>query len=163
MLLAKILADKPGKLISVSDDAHVSFIYEVMKSHRVHHVAVLQAQRYVGIVDQEALLDAIMISPQNFNSLEAADIMRKNLPHISSDSKVEEVLELMRDRDVQALPYFEGGHCHTLITRTDLLRLINDQLFEEEGLVDQAIAKGEIAMANPVVRRLLGTLSDLGI
>ncbi len=163
MLLAKILADKPDRLISVNDDSHVSFIYEVMKSNHVHHVAVMQADRYVGIVDQEALLDAIMISPQNFNSLEAADIMRKNLPHISPNDKVEDLLEQMRDRDVQALPYFEDGRCRTLITRTDLLRLINQQLFEDEGLVDQAVAKGEVAMANPVVRRLLGTLSDLGI
>jgi predicted transcriptional regulator len=163
MQLKEIMADKPKSLVYVANDAHIAFIYDVMKSNQVHHIAVLHHNSFLGLIDQEALLDAIMISPQNFNSLEAKDIMRRHIPTVNADNTVEDVVTVMRDKNLPAVPYFEDGRCQTLITRTDLLRLVNEKVLEHENVLDRARHRSELAMTNPLVRKITSMLADIGI
>lgn len=167
MKLADLLKDKKNKLVSVTYDANISFIYEVMKAHRVHHIAVMQGQTFMGLIDQEALLDSILISPLNFNSLEAQDIMRRNVPSVSPENTIEDVVKLMKEKNLPAIPYMEDGHCKTLITRTDILRLVyeylHDNQADEGDIIDKALQKSELMMTNPVLLRTTKLLSDIGI
>lgn len=167
MKLAELLRDKNLNLFYVNTDAHITFIYDVMKSNRVHHLAVMKGPNFLGLIDQESLLDAIMISPQNFNSLEANDIMRRHIPPVLPDHSVEDVVKVMKEKNLQALPYFdEHNACQTLITRTDLLRLVHDKLIDfdpDTSILEKAKQKGDMAMVNPVVRKIVNMLSDIGI
>ncbi|MFW7377212.1 MAG: HPP family protein [Oligoflexus sp.] len=167
MILAELLKDRQRKLISVGRDAHISFIYEVMKSNRIHHLAVINDHTFLGLVDQEAILDAIMISPLNFNSLEAQDIMRRHIPAVLPEHSIEDVVKLMKEKNLPALPYMVNGKCETLITRTDILKLVYEHALNvsDEGgdLLDKAIQRSDLAMTNPVVHRVTKLLADIGI
>ena len=151
------------RLVSVDGDAHIGAIYKVMKSNRVQHVAVLRGQTCLGLVHQESLLDAIMASPHNFGELKAGDIMISNLPAIYPETRVEDIVHLMKDNQLTALPYIEDNECKTLITRTDLLKLTSDRLEENPNIIEQAIIKGEVAMVNPLLQKVMSLLSDIGI
>ena len=164
MILADLLRGKPIRLVSVSEDAHFGFIYDVMKSNKVQHVAVLREQSFLGLVHQESLLDAIMVSPHGFERIKAKDIMICNLPQVGPETLVEDIVHMMRDNQQTALPYIENSECKTLITRTDLLKLTSDRLTEEDpNIIEQAIIKGEVAMVNPLLQKIMNLLSDIGI
>jgi len=168
MTLAELLKNRPKKLISVSMDANITFIYEVMKTNRIHHIAVMRDRTFMGFVDQEALLEAIMISPLNFNSLEAHDIMRRHIPAVLPEHTLEDVIQIMKEKNLPAVPYLVDGTCETLITRTDILRLVNQNFLgsaatQNSDFLNQAMQKSDLAMSNPVVARIIKLLSDIGI
>ncbi len=151
------------RLASVHEDAHVGSVYMVMKSHRVHHVAVLRGQTFVGLISQESLLDSIMTCPHDFDTLDAKHIMIRNLPIAYPETLLEEIVQLMKDNNLTALPYIENNECKALITRPGLIKLTRDCLEDDPNILEQAISKSEAVMANPLLQRVMSLLSDIGI
>ena len=150
-------------MVSVHEDAHVGFIYEVMKSNSVHHVAVLRGQTFVGLINQGSLLDSIMTCPHDFDTLDAKHLMIQNLPVAHPETLVEDIAQLMKDHNLTALPYIENNECKALITRSGLIKLTRDCLENDPNILEQAISKSEAVMANPLLQRVMSLLSDIGI
>lgn len=154
---------KQIKVHSVTVDTHVSDIYDVMRASDLNYLAVLKSGDFVGLIDQMGLLNGIMLSPQHFNSLEAKDIMKTSLPMLDEDKTLDDLLTSMKSRRVVAVPYNEGGHLKYLFSQDDLVAILDQILNEDQGLFSEAEAKGELFMANPVVQKIMATLSDVGI
>ena len=165
MLLTEYLANKGQRreLATVTVDAHISSIYEEMRERRVKVICVTNQGDFVGLVDQMSLLNGIMLSPQHFNSLEAKDIMKTSIPVLKDSDEVEDLIEAMKKRQVDAIPFYQSGKLVYLFTQDDLMNILDQLLAEHHGLLAQAEAKGEIFMANPLVQKIMNTLSDVGI
>lgn len=88
--------------------------------HEPRYLAVLSALIPVNIEEyrqyKEQLRQALAIS--------AADLMRDEVKTIGPDELIEEALEAMLNPEVTMLPVVEGGRVIGVVTRTDLVRLI---------------------------------------
>ncbi|SMF14055.1 CBS domain-containing protein [Pseudobacteriovorax antillogorgiicola] len=154
---------KKKSLVSVESDENIQFVYELMKKEGIHHAAVLRNGDLVGLVDYDAILNAVMLSPQHFNSLQAQDIMKTGLHAVDGESTLDNLVLAFNQKTVRALPYYEEGRLVSLVTQTDLLQILSALLKRDQSILDEAEAKGELFMANPVVQRVMNALSGLGI
>ena len=88
--------------------------------HEPHYLAVLSALIPVSLDDyrryKEQLRQALAIN--------AADLMRDEVETISPDAPIDEALETMLNPEVTMLPVVEGNRLIGVVTRTDLVRLI---------------------------------------
>ena len=63
-----------------------------------------------------------------------------------------------------AVPYEEKGEYQALITRSDLLSFLQEQLYQQNAdLIDKALEKTEMTMGHPLMARLIKLLADIGI
>lgn len=155
--------DQKKPLVYVSNDESITSIYELMQKHSINHIGVKKDNHFIGLIDQATILHTVMKYPRNFDSLEAKDIVKKDLPILNKSSSLDDLIEGMQSRGVNALPYYEKGECKTLITRSDLVLILKDVLYEHQSLFENVEAKGELFMANPLVQKIMATLDDLGI
>jgi CBS domain-containing protein len=88
--------------------------------HEPRYLAVLSALIPVNLEEyrqyKEQLRQALAIS--------AADLMRAEVETITPDAPIEEALEQMLNPEVTMLPVVEEGRVIGVVTRTDLVRLI---------------------------------------
>jgi CBS domain-containing protein len=88
--------------------------------HQPHYLAVLSALIPVNIEEyrqyKEQLRQALAIS--------AADLMRDEVETIRPDAPIEEALDAMLNPELTMLPVVEQARVIGVVTRTDLVRLI---------------------------------------
>lgn len=163
MLLGAMLKRNPERLIAVSDDTQLNAVYDTMRASKMKQIAVTKGDQVVGIIDYENLLDAVMLSPLDYNYLDAKDVMKKGLPVVTANSSVEEVIDLMIKIGVSALPYVGGG-MKGLVSRADLLSGIDAFVTSgPHGIIESVKTKSEIAISNTLVQKVFKLLSDIGI
>jgi CBS domain-containing protein len=112
------VVDSSGMLLGVITE--IELIARNAPVHEPQYLAVLSALIPVNIEEyrqyKEQLRQAMAIT--------AADLMNDEVETISPDAQIEEALESMLSPEVTMLPVVEGGHVIGVVTRTDLLRLI---------------------------------------
>ena len=90
--------------------------------HEPRYIAVLSAMIPVNLEEyhnyKEQLRQALAIN--------AGDLMTEEIPTVTPDTPVEEALEKMLDAEVVTLPVLEHGRVMGVVSRTDMVRLIED-------------------------------------
>lgn len=150
-------------LTRVPASMYVGAVYEKMEAEAIHHLAVYKNEELIGLVDQDSLLKAVMLSPKNFQSLQAQDIMRGSLPVLAADCQLEDVLTEFQQQGIKALPCYDDRGELSMITQTDILRALEQILNGHHSHIESAEIKGELFMANPLVQRIMASLSSIGI
>lgn len=164
MLLGTMIKRKPTSFIAVSDDTQLNAVYDAMRAHKVKQIAVSKGGSVVGVIDYESLLDAVMISPFDYNYLDAKDIMKKDLPVLTADTDLEEVIDLMIKAGVSALPYVGADGSKGLVSRSDMLNGVDDIILSEShSILESVKTKSETAISNPIIQKMFKLLSDIGI
>lgn len=112
------VVDSNGALLGVITE--MELIARNAPVHEPRYIAVLSAMIPVSIEEyrqyKEQLRQALAIN--------AMDLMRDDVETISPDALVEEALEAMLNPEVTMLPVLEQGQVIGVVTRTDLVRLI---------------------------------------
>ena len=112
------VVDGDGTLLGVITE--MELIARNAPVHEPHYLAVLSALIPVNLEEtrqyKEQLRQALAIS--------AADLMRDDVEVIDADASIEDTLEAMRNPEVTMLPVLEGERVIGVVTRTDLVRLI---------------------------------------
>jgi acetoin utilization protein AcuB len=109
-------------VFSVSPELDAEGAWQKMKAGRVHHLAVLEGQRLVGVLSERDL------------GGERGQTLRKNrvvvelmTPHAvvaRPTTTVKEAANFMRGHSIGCLPVLEGGKLVGMVTTTDVLELI---------------------------------------
>ena len=149
-------------IISVPSETLLRPVYDLMKKENVHHIAVIDGDKFLGLVDYDGILNAVMLSPRNFEALKASDVMKDKLPLLEEEVTLENVVMAFKEAPTRALPFSYQGRV-ALITHSDFLAALGSILDGHQSKLESAEAKGELFMANPVVQRLMRILSDIGI
>lgn len=114
------VVDVDGKLLGVITE--LELIARNAPVQEPHYLAVLSALIPVNLEEyrqyKEQLRQALAIN--------AADLMRDDVKTISPDEPIDEALEAMLDPEVLMLPVLENERVIGVVTRTDLLRLIEE-------------------------------------
>lgn len=120
---------------TIGPDATVPEAIEVMTTHKVRKLPVVEAGRLVGIVSQS---DIDRASPSGatsfsagevayiFGKLKVAKVMTRNPLTIGPDALLEEAAIVMRDNKIEILPVMDGDRLVGVITESDLLEAFID-------------------------------------
>ena len=112
------VVDGSGALLGVITE--MELIARNAPVHEPRYIAVLSALIPVNLEEyrhyKEQLRQALAIN--------AADLMRDDVATISPDATVEEALEIMLNPEVTMLPVVQATQVIGVVTRTDLVRLI---------------------------------------
>lgn len=156
--------------ITVTTNTHIPEVARILRAHQISGMPVLdESGGLVGIVTDHDLIlrNAPVREPRYFALLSgyiplnleehrhykeqlrhtmavtAGDMTEPGIPTVAPDTPLEHALELMLDPKVTMLPVLDGGEVVGVVTRTDLVRLI-EQL---EGAVEPeaVLEKAELA------------------
>lgn len=93
--------------------------------------APLQEPRYIAVLS--AMIPVSLEEYRNYKeqlrqvlAIHAAELMRDEFKTVTPDTPVESALEDMLDPEVTMLPVLEGDRVVGVVTRTDLVRLIEE-------------------------------------
>lgn len=148
--------------VSVRPDSTVKDALSRMATFGIHHLLVLKAGEYAGIVDAR---DALAREHETKGQAEVkvSHIMRADVPIIDENSDVQRAVELMLSSHSSALPIARGGKVTGILTETDLLRLLDSFLRQPPRPVDTLVERGEAILASPLLQNLLKALGDAGV
>lgn len=96
--------------------------WELMRSHRFHHLVVLRGKELVGIVS-----DRDLGGPRGASLRQGRTVDQLMTPQVVSaepGTTVKEAANLLRGRSVGCLPVIEGGRLLGIVTVSDLLELL---------------------------------------
>lgn len=156
-MLVRDIMSSPA--ITVTDDTHIPEVARLLRAHQISGMPVLdKTGKLLGVVTDHDLIlrNAPVREPSYFAVLSgvipinreeyrlykdqlrhtlaitAGDMIEPGVPTVTPDTPLEEAMEIMLDPSVTMLPVLEGKRVVGVITRTDLVRLIE----KLEGALD---------------------------
>jgi CBS domain-containing protein len=114
------VADQNGTLMGIITE--IDLIARHAPLHEPRYIAVLSAMIPVSIEEYreyKAQLRQVL-------AITAADLMRSEVETVAADATTETALEKMLDPEITMLPIVEGETLVGVVTRTDLVRLIEE-------------------------------------
>ena len=174
-MLVRDIMSSPA--LTVTADTHIPEVARLLRAHQISGMPVLDANgALLGIVTDHDLIlrNAPVREPRYFSILSgyiplnleehrhykeqlrhtmavtAGDMTEPDVPVVAPDTPLEHAMELMLDPSVTMLPVLEGDEVVGVVTRTDLVRLIE----KLEGALDPDAA-AERAEQEPVLAGML--------
>lgn len=133
--VARILARKGSKVISVAPDAPVLDALKIMADKNIGSVIVLQDGSYCGLVTERDYSRKVILKGKHSADTIVADIMSTDMPHISPSDTMEKCMQLMTDKNIRYLPVFEKDKLCGIVSINDLVKeIILDQKHTIEQL-----------------------------
>lgn len=138
LLVSQIMSTE---VISVGPRERLSRARDLMVEHRVHHLPVLDGERLVGMVSAADLLlrgfslesNATTSWQRGLDPLHAvADAMATDPVRIGIGRNVLAAAEMLATGDFHALPVVDGDRLVGIVTTTDLVRLLRNELAARE-------------------------------
>ncbi len=134
---------------SLPDDVHLLEAALLIRRTGKRHVPVVNGEgNVVGIItdrDVARMAPSMLghITPEEYNAVfEMTPITRAMTPDpitVSPDSNMREVVSLLYTKKIGALPVVENGKLVGIVTRSDVLGLLNEMLAEAESSSGAAV------------------------
>jgi acetoin utilization protein AcuB len=124
-----------ASVITVTPDATVAQARELLHTHRIRHLPVLEGDRLVGILTNTDIRQASPSSASGMTPERAAaflaqvrvgDAMVRQVRTVSPYTTVEEAARLMIEHKIGCLPVTEADRLVGIITETDILGILAD-------------------------------------
>lgn len=127
----------------IAADVHMSLpdAHQLMVTHKIRRLPVLEGGRLVGIVTRGDIRGAEPSSATTLSIYELhyllarlplKDIMHRDPVTVSPDTSVREAARLMLTHKIAGLPVVEAGQLVGIITESDIFRLVVKG-WDEEG------------------------------
>ncbi|MFN8546176.1 MAG: CBS domain-containing protein [Candidatus Binatia bacterium] len=139
-MLVRDLMQRDPTTLAVHDALDVAD--DIMRLGRVRHLPVVDQGRLVGVLTQRDLLRASISSllqlryaaeREWLTKVEVRSVMSTTLHTVSPTSTVRHAVELMIAHKIGCLPVVTDGALVGLLTETDLLQLLANQLATAEA------------------------------
>ena len=123
MTIGAVLRDKGNQVISVSPTTTVQAIAEIIATKRIGAVIVLAADnRLEGIVSERDVVKAVAARPDGIHSMLAQDIMTRAVTTATSQTTIEEAMEIMDQGYFRHLPVVEDNELVGIISIRDVVK-----------------------------------------
>lgn len=144
-LLARDVMTTPVK--ALTEEATVADAEVSLTKYEVNVLPVLDARdRYRGLVSRETIQKALF---HRFGEAPVTSLMQTDAYTAEPETPFREIEARMLERNQRFVPILKGGKVVGVITRTDLLRTLHDDVLTAA----RARAKGQDAEAPPFVSR----------
>jgi acetoin utilization protein AcuB len=122
-------------LVTLKLDDTLRLADDLMNLTQVHHFPVLDGDAVAGVINQNDLLHASMVSLVRHRQDAVRDALgevkvkavMKPATMVSSDMSINEAARIMVERELECLLVLEGEKLAGLVSRTDLLRELAKQ------------------------------------
>ena len=115
--LIKNHSDKP--LVTVKTEELVSHAIERMRKFQISQIPVVDADGFVGSVDESALFKAFM-EDKNMDSTPIKEVMKEPFPIVNAKASLDEISKLIKNGNPAVLVALENGK-HHIITKYDVI------------------------------------------
>jgi CBS domain-containing protein len=124
-------------LVTLKVDDTLRLADDLMNLTQVHHFPVLDGDSVAGVVNQNDLLHASMVSLVRHRQDAVRDALgevkvkavMKPATMVSSDTSIDDAAEILVERDLECLLVLKEEKLAGLVSRRDLLREIAKKLF----------------------------------
>jgi len=109
-------------VISVSEEATVRKVAELMNTNEIGCLVVVKDGKPVGIVTETDLVKKVILELVDPQETKVGEIMSKHLVVCNPQMDLDKASKLMRRRRIKKLPVVEKGRLVGLVTTTDIVR-----------------------------------------
>lgn len=119
------------EVVTVSPDATVVAALDLIRSHDIRHLPVLEGDRLAGIVTDRDL--RLALDPDGRPArASVADMMTRSLVVVAPDAPIETAAALLSEHRIGCLPVTEDERLVGIITESDVLRAFVDLMVGRE-------------------------------
>ncbi|MCX8153137.1 MAG: CBS domain-containing protein [Candidatus Bathyarchaeota archaeon] len=109
-------------VVTVDEHASVKEAAEAMNQHEIGCVIVVRKGEAVGILTERDLLKHVIVEGKDANATKVKEIMSSPLEVVSSDTSLEDAVQLMFKKKIKKLPVIREGKLLGLVSLTDIVR-----------------------------------------
>lgn len=151
-------------LITIPCEATVADALILMRGREIHHLLVMRGEDVRGVVsDRDILAKAFDQETMRINaSLRVSDVMISQVPVLDRDTSVGSALAALRQYKVSALPIRVDKQL-AIVTETDFLNMLAATHRRSNDPERQMEDRVEVALANPLMQKVMQMLADIGI
>ena len=126
------------KLITLHPKDKLQRAKDIFKQYNIHHIPVVVMNKIVGIISQGDILYLESVVTHSFDRFiidkkfeldNVEEVMTSDPICCQSTATVADVLNIMLDRGINAVPVIEDGELIGLVTSQDFLKIL-DGIFE---------------------------------
>jgi len=125
-------------VITLSHQDSLENAERLFKSNHIRHIPVVEGKTIIGMLSFTDLLrisfaDAVGDNETNvdttvYNLFTIAQVMAKNLVSVSSNTTIKEVAEILSKKEFHAIPVVKEEKLVGIVTTTDLINFLLEQL-----------------------------------
>lgn len=117
-------------VVTVAPATPVSRALDLIRTHNIRHLPVVDGSRLVGIVTDRDL--RLALDPDVGDAVRVEDVMSGSPVTVAPDTPVESAAALLADYRIGCLPVVEDGQIVGILTESNLLRAFVDLLVGRE-------------------------------
>ena len=120
------------ELKTVTPGDSLQEVRNILTSHRIHHVPVVEGKKLVGLVTTYDLFK-INIEHKDYASTKVADVMTRKLAVIEPTDKVGTAAEIFMEHLFHAVPVVSNGDLVGIVTSFDVLKYEYNKEYPARG------------------------------
>jgi CBS domain-containing protein len=122
-----------GSPVTVSPDATLNFVNDVISLGRIRHVPVVENGKLVGLLSERDLIGAAAnrifgLKQKSRSALLKTElvknVMKKRVITVAPDTPIKEAARLMAEKKIGCVPVISEGTLVGLVTTTNILRYL---------------------------------------
>ena len=171
-----------AKVIAVDKDESLKRVLDLMKKNDITKIPVLDNKKFFGLVTDDVIaykLGSIRKRAVTASRLHASSVTEKQIPTISPDEEVKNILKTVGEPGPTMLPVVDKDKLVGVITKADLLPLVKNRnqlhtIMQRKVLTvspdDRVVHARRIMITQNIARlpvmeekRLVGIISDMEI
>lgn len=133
MYVETLLAQKDGRVWSISPDATVYEALVLMDQKNIGALLVMQGDHLIGILSERDYARKIIIKGKSSKETLVNEVMTTEVCYVDKKTKTEECLAIMSDKRIRHLPVYENNQLIGLISIGDVVKSI---ISEQEIVID---------------------------
>lgn len=128
MYVETLLAEKDGRIWSISPDATVYDALVLMDQKNIGALLVMQGERLIGILSERDYARKIIIRGKSSKETLVKEVMTTEVCYVDKKTKTDDCLAIMSDKRIRHLPVYENNQLIGLISIGDVVKsIINEQ------------------------------------
>lgn len=135
-----ILATKGSSIFAITPSTTVYQALELMVEKNVSALLVMENDTLAGIFTERDYARKVALKGKSSKDTLIGDIMTSNLVTVSSESSIDECMELMTGKYIRHLPVVDAGKLSGIISIGDVVRSIIKEQKSIIGHMEQYIA-----------------------
>ncbi len=128
-----ILGTKPSVIFSVDPNTTVYAAIELMCEKNIGGLLILENSQLVGIFTERDYARKIILKGKSSKEAKISEVMTHNPFTVSSESSIEECMEMMSDKRIRHLPVVDQGKLVGMISIGDVVKQI---IQEQKGIIE---------------------------
>jgi len=133
MYVETLLAEKDGRIWSISPDATVYEALVLMDQKNIGALLVMQGEQLIGILSERDYARKIIIKGKSSRETLVREVMTTEVCYVDKKTKTDECLAIMSDKRIRHLPVYENNQLIGLISIGDVVKSI---ISEQEIVID---------------------------